>query len=806
MDPTNVSTSGFYKGEAAQLASSDINSVRVKNTGVTPAGDLNVAIPISMDDSPFDATITDRHARVAYNPKKIMIEYIENLPVIVLPPVGCPICLTECEGGLEGLTIPAYVPDNENCITNWHSFCQGCLTDLLSSSPVVCPLCRGPFTNIEPLQGWDKQLSGKKQVYFQPEILSCPGCDAALLRAGIRDHLVNCQNNKVTLDQSEAEYRASYLSYLKQHNASMGLILGRDRESRPMVVLYKSDDQGKFQKHDAEDFIASNPKVGNKLHNTSIGSEHQLFMTSLGDQTPVAGLIQFEPVNAEQDSLQLKELPSITSSLRPANRNDMATLRSMPDKYQQLLTLNLASVEHNSAFMNVSCAHAFTTLQHTNAPVALSLQASKAAVDGFSLFATGYQKVKSTFLIYGIKIPGSAAYWGIQKIEADKRIVLEASKHYQLIGLESMTRQEEADIQKATGQSVRENRSNSIKYTLMLATLMETATSRFPLYSQRLSARGHGMDMSQSGNVVEVVEIIDSDDECGYGGFDGEVNESDPGPYAYLASDSTYTSSPTSTSGFRNRFLTGGETRLTGTESTGWRPPQRAELTTDFFFGSSGGSAGSVGEAPSQRVGFGTEAFSASSSGGRPLQSIGGVGGLFAVNSAGGWPPQSTGLRAEFFSGDSSHGNSGLFGRVGDGVVFGTLTSGGGSFLRPKGGQSEPEIIQKAFIKEEIGQPVIPASDSRAHLENMSPELKKALTFKSDVTIKKLSDQVVPTGYRNKRSFEAVQNLCPDTLMPQALVFLDVDVLCTPCPISSKEPPVGLLLEAAEQQMHILYG
>lgn len=768
MNLTNLSDSGFYKGEAAQLASSDSNSV--KNTGVTPSGDLHVSIPTPMDVSPFDTTITERHARVAYNPKKIMIEYIENLPVSVLPPVGCPICFTECEGGLEGLTTLAYVPDNENCISNWHSFCRGCLTELRSRSPAVCPLCRGPFSNFEPMQGWDKQLSNKKQVYFQPEILSCPGCDDALLRADIREHLVNCENNKIPLAQSEAEYRASYLNYLKQHDASEGLVLGRDRENRPMVALYKSDDQGKFQKHDAENLIASNPEVGNKLHNTTIGSEHQLFMTSPGDQTPVAGVIQFEPVDSEQDALQLKELPSITSSLRPANKTDMVELQLMPGKYQRLLTVDITSAKEVSSLMNISCAHAFTTLQHTNAPVALSLQASKAAVDGFSLFAANYQKVKSTFLIYGINIPGSTVYWGMQKVEADKRIVLEASKHYQLIGLESMTRQEEADIHKATGQSVRENSSNSIKYTLILATLMEAPQPQFSTYPHGLIPRGYGMDMFRSG---------DTDSEYGYDRFDGEVNESDPGPYACLASDSsTYSDLPSSTTGFRDRFLTGEEMRHTGTEPVGWRPPQRIELRTDFF------SASPVGE---------------------HLQSTGHAGGIFAFSPAGSHPPQFSGLRAELFSGGSSHGHSTMFGRTGGAPVFAVLSSSdGGPFLQPRGGQSEPEIIEKTFIKEESEQPVTETYESRAHLEQLSPELQKALTFTSKATLKMLSDQVVPTAYWNKGNVEAGQNLCPNTLVPQAITFLDVDLLCTPCPVSSKEPPVGLLLEAAVQQMHIL--
>ena len=776
MDSTNLSTSGFFKGEAAQLASADIDSVRAKNTGVTPSGDLHVAIPTPMDDSPLDAAITDRHTRVAYNPKKIMIECIENLPVSVLPPVGCPVCLTECEGGLEGLTRLAYVPDNENCITNWHSFCHDCLTAVQSRSPAVCPLCRGPFTSFAPLQGWDKQLSGKKQVYFQPEILSCPGCDDALLRADIREHLVNCENNKITLDQSEAEYRASYLSYLKQHDASIGLLLGRDRENRPTVVLYKSDDQGKFQQHDAENFIASNPDVGNKLHNTSIGSEHQLFMTSPGDQTPVAGVIQFEPVDSGQNSLQLKELPSITSSLRPANQHDLSALHSMPEKYRQLLTTNLASAEGFSSLLNIACAHAFTTLQHTNAPVALSLQASKAAVAGFSLFANYYQTVKSTFLIYGVKIPGSATYWGIQKVEADKRIVLEASKHYQLIGLESMTRQEEADIEKATGQSVRENSRNSIKYTLILATLMEGAESQSALYPRRIMPRGHSIGRFHS---EAVVEIIDSDDECGYGGFDGEVNESDPGPNAYLASDGSYPDLPRSTAGFRARF--GEEVRHTGTEPVG----------SGFF------AASSSGVPPSQRDGFGVEAFSSGSSGVGSLISKGSSGGFFALNSAGGCPPQPFGLRAESFSAGPSHGHSTLFGGVGA-----HTSSDGGSLLRPRGGEPEPELIEKTVKKEESEQPATQACD--AHLATLSPELKKALTFKCDATIKRHSGQVVPTAYRNDGNVEEARNLCPKTLVPQAITLLDVDILCTPCPISSKEPPVGLLLEAAVQQMHIL--
>ena len=157
-------------------------------------------------------------------------------------------------------------------------------------------------------------------------------------------------------------------------------------------------------------------------------------------------------------------------------------------------------------------------------------------------------------------------------------------------------------------------------------------------------------------------------------------------------------------------------------------------------------------------------------------------------------------MRAESFSADSTHGHSTLFGRVGGGVLGVSNSSDGGPRLRPRGG--EPELIDKTFKKEESEQPVTQACD--AHLATLSPELKKALAFNCNATVKRPSSQVVPTVYRNNVSVEAARNLCPKTLVPQAITFLDVDILCTPCPISSKEPPVGLLLEAAVQQMHIL--
>ena len=155
------------------------------------------------------------------------------------------------------------------------------------------------------------------------------------------------------------------------------------------------------------------------------------------------------------------------------------------------------------------------------------------------------------------------------------------------------------------------------------------------------------------------------------------------------------------------------------------------------------------------------------------------------------------------FSAGVSSGTYDLTGRVGGGGVFGELTSGGNAHLRPRGGYHEPEIVEKGFIKDE--QPVTSVPENDEHLENLPPELKRALAFGSDATVKSLSDQVVPEAYRkNKVSVEAVGNLCPKSLVPQMILSLYVDAVCTPCPVSSKEPPVGLLLEAAKQQMYIL--
>ena len=164
--------------------------------------------------------------------------------------------------------------------------------------------------------------------------------------------------------------------------------------------------------------------------------------------------------------------------------------------------------------------------------------------------------------------------------------------------------------------------------------------------------------------------------------------------------------------------------------------------------------------------------------------------------------PKAAGERTEFFSTGASGGCPDLFGRVGGGAV-GELSASGNAQFGSKG-QPEPEIVEKGSIKKE--QAVTSVHEGSGHLEKLSPQLRKALAFKSDATIKKLSDQLVPTAYQNKRSVEAVQNLCPESLVPQMIAFLDVDILRTPCPVSSKEPPVGLLLEAAVQQMHILDG
>ncbi len=731
---------------------------RQKGTGVFSTAGRQSEIPAPstepMAGTPVDTAITNRHGRVAYNPQKIMVEYIEGLPVAVQPPVGCPVCLTESAGSLNNLTIPAYVPSNENCIVNWHSFCQDCIANVLSHRPAACPLCRNSFNSFEPLQGWGKgeQLNVKRPVYFQPELLTCPGCDDGMLRADIRDHLVNCKENKATVEQNEAEYRESYLNYLKQHDGSTGALLSKDAENMPTVILYESDGDGKFQQQASADFLLDNPTVSGPLHNVSIDSEHQIFIVTPGEQMPVVGVVQFETVDNATDggsalaasSWHLKELPSVTSSFRLVNPQDTAVLSSMPNSFQTLLTTNLARSVGISSFPGASFTHAFTALQHTNAPVALSFQANKIAMAGIDLFAVDYQRVKGTYLIYGVKLPGVAAYWGIQKVEPDKRIVLEASRHYQLIGLDTMTRKEEADIQQATGQSVRENRSNSVKYALIISTLMETTKSQSMSRPPRPSASGAVVAASWSGGMHGLVadssnsETAESED----------VDLPQVAPLVRPAVDS-----------------------MSGGFGVDWAAPEVRPVFTFLDTAGTGGglvqdSTDSIGarpRPPAPPVVSGTFSFVASSAESRPVPKC-----------------------------------------------FNVKAKGGSVFLH----QDEYEYGEKRLLNsgtmvkksgEASGRPVPLMPESGAHLAKLSPELKKALAFKSDVTIKKLSDQVVPTAYRNERNVEAVKRLCPKSLVPRMIAFLDVDILRTPCPISSKEPPVGLLLEAAVQQMHILH-
>ena len=866
MDST-YSGVALFKGDTTQLLSSGSNPERRENRGAATAVNLQTEIPVPMDEDSLDAPVTDRNARIAHNPKKMMVEYIEGMPVRVSPSVGCSVCLTAHEGGLDDLTSMAFAPDNENCVSNWHSFCKECLDSVRSKGPAVCPLCRGSFSNSVPLQGWDKQLSYKKQVYFQPEFLTCPGCHEDMLRADIREHVVNCEKNKMTLEQNEAEYRASYLDYLKQHRADAGLLLSRNSDDRPTVVLYECDDQGQFQRYTNPDFMVTHPEVGKPLHNTSVGSVHQLFLNSPGDELPVAGVVQFESVTGEHESSQLKELPSVTSNLRPSNHSDLAALRSIPVNYQRLLSKNLADPDTAAKYLETSFTHAFTALQHTNAPVALSFQAGKVAVEGFGPFANNFEQVKSAFLLYGIKIPGSDAYWGIQKVEPDKRIVLEASKHYQLIGLDTMTRQEEADIEKVTGQSVRENRNNSIRYTLILTTLMETKPDQSTSYLPGQSAGGFGAGQhaglfgvgqsaggfgagQRAGGFVGVFGAgqhaglfgagqraggfgagqragefagvfgagqhagvfaagqrtggfgaeVESDDVVGFNPF-GEVNESDSRPLARLASSS-------STDGPRLSSNTFSYPNAVGVEF-GARDPNARNISCRLR-----PSTGSPRNPTRSSSGFGSRdgLWAVESSGGhfsaRPFGASSNVqgGGLHGTRSLGSaiQPAGSLfGAGAVPFSAGVSSGTYDLTGRVGGGGVFGELTSGGNAYLRPRGGHHEPEIVEKGCIKDE--QPVTSVPENDEHLENLPPELKRALAFGSDATVKSLSDQVVPEAYqKNKVSVEAVGNLCPKSLVPRLILSLYVDAVCTPCPVSSKEPPVGLLLEAAKQQMYIL--
>ncbi len=882
MLPTGgINTSGI--NQSRLVAPGDGGFDKHNSSGVVATGGLQSEIPaLPANDRPVDAAIAGRHARIAYNPRRIMVEYIEGLAVTVQPSVGCPICFTESEGGLDNLTIKAYAPANENCQNNWHSFCRDCLhSTMMACRPAECPLCRSSFGGIEPLQGWNKQLDVKKQLYFQPELLSCPGCNDDMLRADIRNHLVNCEENKAAVNQNEARYRESYLDYLKQHDGSTGAVMGKDAGDRPVVMLYKIDGEGKFQKQAASEFLEQNPHVTKPLHDISIGGEHQVFLASPGEQTPVAGVIQFETINNSAEhgadflpsSLQLRELPSVTSLFRPANRNDIAALKSIPDSYQALLTENLSRASGTSRFHDASFTHAFTALQHTNAPVALSFRVSKPAMDGFDQFSSNYQQVKATYLMYGIKIPGAEAYWGIQKIDPDKRIVLEASKHYQLIGLDSMTRKEEAEVQKATGRSVRENRSNSIKYTLILSTVMKEEKGRrrdnhdgffwgvvtsdthlagsIPRLGGGRGRVGKDSDSGSDDEIEAFMDCVERVEVCSDGvGTDsqGAVAKKTHRHSRFARyEDSDSDSDVVGMDVFRDGVKTDSQgavakkthrhSRFARDENSdsdsdvvemgalrggGYTDSQGAAATKTPKYSRSARDEDSDSDcdvvvmdmfrddvkidlqdpvakktrkySPSARDKF---ACPISASGGRrlsfgvPMSATGSAssGSLFGAEPCKGF---------QFFGSASSSGDS-------------VLVKGGKPFADKVHSMPDEGVPQHQAHSESAGgvQDITTEDGDRyarrsTHSQSMPPELKQALAFKSDATIKSLSEQTVPTAYRNGKNVEAVRSLPPTSLVPRMVTFIDVDILRTPCPVSDKNPPVGVLLEAAVQQMHIL--
>ncbi len=802
MLPTGgINTSGI--NQSRLVAPGDGGFDKHNSSGVVATGGLQSEIPaLPANDRPVDAAIAGRHARIAYNPRRIMVEYIEGLAVTVQPSVGCPICFTESEGGLDNLTIKAYAPANENCQNNWHSFCRSCLhSTMMACRPAECPLCRSSFGGIEPLQGWNKQLDVKKQLYFQPELLSCPGCNDDMLRADIRNHLVNCEENKAAVNQNEARYRESYLDYLKQHDGSTGAVMGKDAGDRPVVMLYKIDGEGKFQKQAASEFLEQNPHVTKPLHDISIGGEHQVFLASPGEQTPVAGVIQFETINNSAEhgadftpsSLQLRELPSVTSLFRPANRNDIAPLKSTPDSYQALLTENLSRASGTSRFHDASFTHAFTALQHTNAPVALSFRVSKPAMDGFDQFSSNYQQVKATYLMYGIKIPGAEAYWGIQKIDPDKRIVLEASKHYQLIGLDSMTRKEEAEVQKATGRSVRENRSNSIKYMLILSTVMKEVKGRrrdnhdgffwgvvtsdthlagsIPRLEGGRGRVGKDSDSGSDDEIEAFMDCVERVEVCSDGvetDSQGAAATKTP-KYSRSARDEDSDSDcdVVVMDMFRD------DVKIDLQDPVAKKTRKYSPSARDKF-------ACPISASGGRRLSFGV-----------PMSATGSAssGSLFGAEPCKGF---------QFFGSASSSGDS-------------VLVKGGKPFADKVHSMPDEGVPQHQAHSESAGgvQDITTEDGDRyarrsTHSQSMPPELKQALAFKSDATIKSLSEQTVPTAYRNGKNVEAVRSLPPTSLVPRMVTFIDVDILRTPCPVSDKNPPVGVLLEAAVQQMHIL--
>ena len=313
-----------------------------------------------------------------------------------------------------------------------------------------------------------------------------------------------------------------------------------------------------------------------------------------------------------------------------------------------------------------------------------------------------YQRVKGTYLIYGVKLPGAAAYWGIQKVEPDKRIVLEASRQYQLIGLDTMTREDEADIQQATGQSVRENRSNSVKYTLILSTLMEVTKSQLTSRPPRPSTSGDAVDASWFGGMHGLVADSSNSEteESEY----GDLPQGAPLVIPAVDSDSA---------GF----------------GADWAAPEARPV---FTFLDTAGTSGALVQDSIDSIGARPRPPAP------PLASSASAG--FLASSAESRPvPKCLNVKAK----------------------------GGDSFLQ----QDEYEYGEKrlpnsgTIVKKSgaaSGRPMTLMPESGAHLAALSPELKKALAFKSDVTIKKRSDQVVPTDYRNERNIEDCQTFMPE--------------------------------------------
>ncbi|PJE79185.1 hypothetical protein CI610_01855 [invertebrate metagenome] len=371
-------------------------------------------------------------------------EYIAGLPVQVITKESvCPVCY-------DVPTSPNYVAQPDCCS---HAACKNCLDQIKEKiKPAHCPSCIKQFRSFRQS---DKEMSWGQ--------LKCPGCSSIFSREEIEGHLEQCQHNQSLYDQENERSKKEYMNYVMRKTEEKNQPLSIDgkfslEESVSKISLFYSGNKDSTYEPAGRSLLPeAQPKERGSIY-TPLGESHLSGVQSGNDVSFYYHHNLF---------WQLDHPASIGTVQMTGHEGDIKTSRqllcasSMCGIYKSQLPECPREISQYFSGGKPSddeiSFHTVVAVQQETAPLTLSVLLPKPIHDK-----------SKWFLIYGVDIPNQPIYWNIQQRDSGG-VLLEASSENRLISAPKISREEEAAFERTTGTSIRSNKSNSVRFILLIA-------------------------------------------------------------------------------------------------------------------------------------------------------------------------------------------------------------------------------------------------------------------------------------------------------------------------------------------------